>query len=431
MDRSYANQAVWASTAPQQEPWETADLLRRLCHALDIARQTIGLLATNGFINPDDPGNKIVPEKIIGETAFLLVAASVVNGYSEVGERIAAVAALLVPHARNQKTLLKICLHPALAMEYAQAHACLKNIGYPDDRFEAMLLQSLAAQAHAGRECTPHRMLEQAWIKKTGGYGNPPANWLHKTIADTVLNHPIDLLHGTRDDLYAFTHALMYVSGFNVQPWPMPRSREAILTEAQGMLARCLDEQDYDLAGEVLLSWPLTGYSWDAAAVFAFRILCRVEDQAGFLPSPATRVQTINQLQGDDRRKYLFATAYHTAYVMGLLCSAALEPGRGPSKQVPTNNVIPGSAARVLLFFGDDIAASHWFEEFTQLNTTEQDAVAPLLLDMALIKHTKQCRYQQVHELLQLAAELGMAKSAVMLQAGELLERLALVASIK
>jgi hypothetical protein len=429
LDRSYANDAIRAGTAPQQEPWETTDLVRRLCHALDIARQTVGLLATDGFINPDDPGNKIVPEKIIGETAFLLVAAQAAKAYPEVGERIAAAAMLLIPHARNKKILLKICLHPALAMEYAQAHACLKNIGYPDGRFDAVLLKSLSARCHAGRERTPHRMLEQAWIKKTGGYVTPPAGWIAKTIADTVLAQPLDLLHGTRDDLYAFTHALMYVSGFNVAPWPMPRGREAIITEAQGMLARCLHEQDYDLAGEVLLTWPLTGHSWNAAAVFAFRILAGVEDQAGFLPSPATRVDTMGQLQGDARRKYLFATAYHTAYVMGLLCSAALQPGRGPFKNIFTDNAIPGSAARILLFFGDDITASHWYGEFARLDLPEQDAVAPLLLDMALITHTKQCRYQQVHELLQAAYELHMPQSAAMAQAGELLERLILVSS--
>jgi len=72
----------------------------------------------------------------------------------------------------------------------------------------------------------------------------------------------MDLLNGSRDDVYAFTHALMYVTDFNIRPRRLPRRRAAILAEAEAALARCLDEQDYDLGGEVLLAWPLTGRSW-------------------------------------------------------------------------------------------------------------------------------------------------------------------------
>jgi hypothetical protein len=425
LDRNYANIAL-PGIAGNKDEWETADLTRRLCHALDIARETIGLLATDGFINPDDPANKIVPEKIIGETAFLLFACNVVNHIPGVKQRIDDVAALLIPHARNPKILLKMCLHPALVMEYAQAHVCLKNIGYPDAWFDTMLLKSIGAQAHFGRERTPHRMLEQAWIKKTGQYGTLPGpDEISKTIAESALNRPVDLLHGSRDDLYAFTHALMYVSGFNVSPWPMPRDSEAIRSEAQGMLARCLDEQDYDLAGEVLLTWPLTGYTWSAAAVFTLLVLTKVEDQAGFLPSPATRVQTMAGLSSTDRKKYLYGTAYHTAYVMGLLCSACLQPGRTPPKHIPVNEVTPGSAARVMPFLGNDAVHSHWFAAFTNLQHDQQDALAGLLLDMAIIKNSKLCNYQAVYQLIYLADELRLPDTAVIIQAAELLDRLA------
>src|SRR3569833_1855631 len=102
------------------------------------------------------------------------------------------------------------------------------------------------------------------------------------------MTRPVDLLHGTREDLNAFTHALMYATCFNSAPWGINIESFEILDEAEAMLARCLDEQDYDLAGELLLAWPLTGSDWSALATFAFNVLLRVEDEASFLPSPAT-----------------------------------------------------------------------------------------------------------------------------------------------
>jgi hypothetical protein len=46
--------------------------------------------------------------------------------------------------------------------------------------------------------------------------------------------------------------------------------------------SRCPSMTNYDkrsdLSGEILLSWPLTGRSWSAAAAFAFHVLADVED---------------------------------------------------------------------------------------------------------------------------------------------------------
>jgi hypothetical protein len=57
----------------------------------------------------------------------------------------------------------------------------------------------------------------------------------------------MDLLNGSREDIYVFPHALMYVTGFNVCPSRLPRPKTMILADAEAALARCLDEQDYDL----------------------------------------------------------------------------------------------------------------------------------------------------------------------------------------
>jgi hypothetical protein len=150
-------QAIIGPLAPADlEPdcWDQQDLARRLCHALDIGTQAVERLAAKGYTDSVEPGNNVRPEKVIAESALLLLAASDAAEHGNVRARIEKVAQVLIPYARSER-----------------------------------------------------------------------------------------------------------------------------MAEAEVALARCLDEQDYDLAGEVLprivrsedfLAWPLSSRSWSAAASFGF-----------------------------------------------------------------------------------------------------------------------------------------------------------------
>jgi hypothetical protein len=138
--------------------------VRWLCRALDFAEQTVDRLAADGYTDSNEPAINLRPEKLVGETAIFLYAASAVAAHPEVSTRIDTVARLLIPHARSARILLGICLEPSLALDYAEAHICLSKLGYRDAGFDALLRQSLQSQAGAGRERVPHRALEQHWI---------------------------------------------------------------------------------------------------------------------------------------------------------------------------------------------------------------------------------------------------------------------------
>ncbi|HXJ95186.1 MAG TPA: hypothetical protein VMT20_20280 [Terriglobia bacterium] len=424
-------QATTAWPAPldvHPNPWNEQDLARRLCHVLDIAQQAVKRLAPNGYTDSVEPGNNVRPEKVISETALLLVAASGAAEHDDVRAHVEKVAQLLIFHARSERMLLGACLEPALALDFAQAHVCLHRLGYHDPAFDKLLRKSLHSQARFGHERVPHRMLEQEWLMN--GCKRPRPSSLKRTpraALNSVLNHPMDLLNGSRDDIYAFTHALIYATDFNLYPHRLPREKAVILAEAEVALARCLDEQDYDLAAEVLLAWPLTGKSWSAAAAFGFQVLARVEDEAGFLPAPSTRLERLNSLQGSERRAYLLATAYHTVYVMGLLCAAALQPGRTPPLEISTRGVRNGSASAILQFLELDDRKAHWRVDFDRLKDRERDAIAGLLLNIALRRKAVQRDFGALHKLLEIAYVLGLAGTPAASQAAELLERVASV----
>ncbi|HEU0082714.1 MAG TPA: hypothetical protein VFQ87_07545 [Bradyrhizobium sp.] len=412
-----------AACGPQRQSWDVTDLRRRLCHALDIAGKAVERLAEHGYTDAEEPANKVPPEKIVCETAILLYAAAAAGRHADTDAAIDAVARALIPHARSKRMLLGICLEPSLALDYAEAHICLSRLGYPDAGFDGLLRQARAAQAGFARERVPHRVLEQRWIGGLSTGMGPPD--LASSPPVSVLNQPLDVLNGSREHVYAFTHALMYVRDFNIKPRRLPRSRAMMLAEAEAALARCLDEDDYDLAGEVLMAWPLTGTSWSAAAAFGFRVLAKVEDETGHLPAPSTRQDRLDKLEGAARTDYWLATAYHTIYVMGLLCAAALQPARAPPLTSARRPAKPEAADAVLRFLDDDGRSPRWRQELDRISSQQRAALAGFLLSVALIRKVRRRDFGAVHALLRTGYALGLADGPASSQSAEMLERLA------
>ena len=397
--------------------WERSDLVRRLCHALDISLQVVRRLAANGYTDPAEPAASVRPEKVISETAFLLLGAGGCTE-PEVANRVRLVAQSLLPYARSDRMRLGVCLEPALTLDYSEAHACLSRLGYRDPSFDALIQQALTSQAIGGRERPPHRQLEQWWIAELLGKSGDSRAPKHRSILErSALGQPLDLLNGTREDVYAFTHALMYALDSHTRRCRLPRSRRELLAEAEVALARCLDEEDYDLGGELLLAWPLTRGTWTPPSVFTLNVLARVEDTAGFLPSPGTRLKRLGELKGDERANYLLATAYHTAYVMGLLCAACLEPGRSPPARLPAR-------AGKKIGRDRDGRKPHWRGELDKLPDLERDALASFLLSIALRRCVAARDFGGLHELLAWACESGLADAPAASQAAEMLQRL-------
>ena len=411
-----------AAGEPSRARWDTADLRRRLCFALDIARQAVERLVGDGYKNSEKPEKNFRAEKIVGETAILLYAASAAARHADVAQAVDTVARLLIPHARSERMLLGICLQPSLALDYAGAHICLSRLGYPDPAFDSLLRQGRDAQASSARERVPYRVLEQRWIdsiwmETISGRRERPAKALL-----SVLNQPIDVFGGSRDDLYAFTHAVIYLRDFNIRPHRLPRARAVIMAEAEAALARCLDEENYDIGGEMLMAWPLTGPHWSRAAAFGFRVLAHVEDDYGHLPAPEAVPRRRDAADGDE----WLANAYHAIYVMGLLCAASLHPGHAPPRRIVRHAAVDRNVvAAILRVLDADDRSPRWRREIEGCSDVEREALAGFLLNIALYRKVRQLEFGIVPELLRLGYEAGLTDSPAASQCAELLERLA------
>jgi hypothetical protein len=400
--------------------WDEGDVIRRLCWALDVTKKSVVLFSEGGYTDSEIIDNSFRPDKPIAEATMLLYAASGVN-HPAVAERVSDLARNLASLARSKRIMLSMALHPSVCVEFAVPHILLSKLGFEDERFDHFLDLCMSSQSSRGHERPPFASLERLWILSLRSGMELGRDWQIE-LEQSVLRWPIDILGGLKEDAYALTHLVMYCTDFGFDVKRLPRHSAVVLADARSLLARCLDEEDYDLAAEVLMIWPQLGVPWCASSGFAFQVLMTVEDQVGVLPSVRTKTDRLNRLQGDDRTRYVFATAYHTALVMGLLCAVSLRAGKMPPAKLSGSRVDTVVIDDLLSFIGDD--QGHWQPVFASLSRSECLTLAPLLLDVALAQKFRTRNYDAANQLLRIAGKHGIDQSPLVVQASEMLERL-------
>lgn len=293
------------------------------------------------------------------------------------------------------------------------AHAVLSRLGWPDAEFDQLFTAAITSSAADGRERVAHRQLELEWLARI--WSPPPARIYASRglVGRSVLGKPLDALAAHRDDVYAFTHAIMFHTDLGARRTRLPRAAKTITADAEAALAWCLDNDDYDLAGEVLLTWPMLARRWSAAAAFAFSLLAQVEDEFGFLP--ALR----NAASGHGR----LVSSYHTAYVMGLLCAGGLRPGCAPPSRLRAARYDRGVADAFGELGDSEGGERRWWRSFTDLAPRQQDALAPMLVAIASRRAVARQDVGALHRVLRRAASYDLLEGPVPRQVSEFLVR--------
>ena len=409
-----------------QASWPQEDLLRRLVSALNIAKRTMEILGRDGYREEVPSEDSFGPDKPLAETAMLLYVIDAMDGPPHRELRNHELRLLLAALARSPRTALAIALHPTICFQLAMPHILLTRLGLEDPHFNRVLTLSAESPASRGREVLPHRALERCWLRSLWST-TPPGPEFDVAVANSVMSHPLDLLWGSRDDAYAYTHTFMYFTDFGRNLRPLPRARAELVAESTGLLLRSLLMEDFDLAAEVLMTWPLMSADWTPAATFGFRVLAELEDRAGYLPAGNGVPEKFHRLSGAERTRYALAAAYHTAYVMGMLCALAVGPGRSPPHAI-AGPLAPATLVETLLGV-IPVADTPWQITFRKLRLVEQRALAPTLLHFALLAKISRHDLSGTAELLEIAAQHDIADTPVCAQAAQLLQRVATCAA--
>jgi hypothetical protein len=398
--------------------WLASDLEDRLCRALGLAAQVLSDFGTTGYTDATVPQLSFGPEKVVAETAMLVYAASGVCNRPAIRRRVEAVGRQLVPYVRSRRALADTALRPRRAFKYAVPHVLLTSLGHSDNAFDDVFRARCALAVELAGDLPPSARLERHWIEN-----HWESDWRPFTDAqvyETFVNRPIDVLSESRDEAYAHTHLLFYLTDFGRRPPPrLSRPLGTLMSEFEGLLLRYLDLEDYDLSGELLMAWPQLGVSWSPAAAFAFRVLARVEDVVGVLPCGNVDLERLGNLEPHERGRYARASAYHTAFVMGFLCAVSLRCGTVPPTKIDGDQYADSAWEGFLGYI--DGYQGHWLEVFAEADGSEKRVLAPLLGNMAIIQKIRQRDYKALHDILVLASSTRMPEHPFLKRAADVL----------
>jgi hypothetical protein len=222
----------------------------------------------------------------------------------------------------------------------------------------------------------------------------------------------------------------MYLTDLGTRRVRLPRALAAIEAEADVICAASLDEPDYDLCGESLLTWPFLRRRWSVTATFAFAVAARVEDEIGFLPAPGVSLERLQTLRGNERTHYLLTSSYHSAFVMGLLCAAALRDGCAPPLGLRGRRRYPGATAELLPLLGANDSDPPWMRSFETPPPGEQAAAAPFLLNVCLRRAALRRDLALIRTALLVGERHRLLDAPAPRQAAELLRRSAIFATL-
>ena len=257
---------------------------------MDLAARVVEAFADTGFVDVVAAYNSFGPEKVVAETAMLLHAASGVRERPAVRDRFDELASLVAPHARSRRVLTEMALFPSCVYKLVVPHVLLTLLGHADEAFDTFARTRCVTAARFASDLPTSAHVERAWIQSL--WDGEPLAAPTERIADTFLARPFDVLAGTRDEVYGLTHLLFYLTDFGShRPVEFTRPVDVVLAEIEALLLRFLDAEDYDLAGELLMAWPLLNVPWSPTAGFAFRVLYKLRTRWACFPA-ATSIST-------------------------------------------------------------------------------------------------------------------------------------------
>jgi hypothetical protein len=397
--------------------WPAADLQRRVLRAAEFASVAVADFGEAGYVDTVRPALGFGPEKVVAEAAMLAYVAHGVRGSSALRDAVDTLARQIEPLVRSPRVLAEMAGNPDRVFRRVVPHVLLTAMGRRDDAFDD-IAAALCARVLAHAVDHPTTVIaERRWI--TGVWGRPVPG-VPDLPAGTALTHPFDLLVGSREDPYGLTHLLFYVTDFGRSPdLRATRPTNAILADVEGLVLRYLDHGDYDLVGELLMAWPQLREPWSPTAAFAFRVLAQVEDAVGILPCGNLDPQRLADLDGASRTRYARAASYHTALVMGFLCSVALRGDSAP----PTSIVAPQydddawSALRGMLVDhpGDCVPV------FDRCAQQEKRALAPTLVGLVINQALRCGDYPGLCSALQASRRFGLPDHPLQTAAEDLL----------
>jgi len=394
--------------------------------AIEQARQGETVLAGDDTIEAGMPAVRpLMLSKVVAEGAMLLrCAAQVPDPDAVLSSALGDLARTLEPQARGDAVKAALCQSTNRTIVHATAHLLLKGAGYADDPFDCFLNELLAIDSCNCMELLPNQLLECSWLEQLRSDVAADEDLLSRTC----LAQPMDAFHSSTFDLYAFTHVIMYASDMGRRPVPLPRSISEIVKDAEVGLAASLDADNFDLAAELLWSWPMLNHDWSPTASFCFQLLADVEAEFGFLPGPQFMLGDQVAVRRPVESEFILRTSYHATLVFGILCAVALLPGRAPSRLEVTQPQGKQDEGDTLIGLLPRSRQRRWLGDWNQLDSVTRKSLADFFMSVALRRSVATNDLEHMRYCIEQALILERTDMPVVHQAVAILRKVTLLA---
>jgi hypothetical protein len=334
-----ADRVVPSAYGTQQE------LLERLDGCLAFARRTVEGADPAHALWQVDLGQVSGYEKMMMEAGLL---AHLVGRTGCCDEAVERLAHAIRANYDSTSALSCILRHPRLAASLGTLLLVLDRFGLATQQERAVVHGALESPYLDCSEHVPFRLLDRHWVLGLVGDAPAPLSDALRLSAACRTTHPIYM---TREDGYAITHAIMYVTDFGAHATPPELRGDAAWRTVDAAVAWCTAAGDFDLLAELLLAQLLLRRRLSAYGAIAWRRSRDTWDALGFLPSPSLSAASFRELDDEaEQRQYAFHNMYHTMLVGGLLCAAFLDTQvtapAPPADELPYDE--PPSVARAV-----------------------------------------------------------------------------------
>jgi len=404
------------------------------------------------YLNENDEDLVRGEDKIIAETALLvlLLSRNPTKNHEKAHllRRIISIVTTFACSERNKSLILRL---PQLSASLGIPYIVLSRLGIKDAELDGIIANSLFSDTVNAIERVPFRDMDLRWIRYVYTEDTTYLEETENFLDNSILGGKATALHMQREDFYALTHCIMYLSDFGSKTISGldVNSMEILITEC---IKVNLLEMDFDLIAELLLCLSYVSDDLTYASELSLQFSVSAWSKLGFLPSRSFDPETFKGLKGSEKAAYSFSTIYHTLYVSLLMIDKLNEnyglksfsvsdnfedeirkraisvfidlssnKTRSKKSKCVNHSHCPYSleqmAARFVLKNKGEERKIEWLKYMIENDTLDQIHQMKLLLDLSLISAIKRYDLDEIVDLIVFAKTLNLGSSSFTVRA--------------
>lgn len=325
----------------------------------------------------------------------------------------------LIPEARSVRNASLIMRFPQLSLSLGIAHITLNKLGYEDVDFDYIIKNSLSVSLSKSGEKLAFRNMDADWIRYLYSDDEIHMRSMTEHHESSILNRNTHPIFMQREDFYALTHCIMYLTDFGKKDFPFCNDVHHISKNIEDSIKWHLHEKDFDLLSELILCYIYLNGDINPIVAVALNFVISSWNKIGFLPSRSFSVKKYNSLEGLQKKAYSFANIYHTLFVGTMLASECLlrniniEYKKSTYEYTPDFSEQYSSLRRAYVdYFFKESEACDWIVFLDQANISDEIRVSSIF-DVFLQTCTKEYELDMVINLIEYSLSNKIEKTDV------------------